>query len=66
MGCGGSKLIQPPPGGWGQSAALRKLLIGGGDGESSPQPSLELKTVAGSDYFGLSKPYQAFAGLIGP
>lgn len=49
MGCGGSKLIQPPPGGWGQSAALRKLLIGGGDGESSPQPSLELKTVAGSD-----------------
>ena len=48
MGCGGSQpLPVPPPHGWGQSAELKALLVGGGDGNTSPPPSLQL-----SDNFG--------------
>lgn len=41
MGCGSSKTVVPP-GGYGQSAELRRLLVGSGDGDSSPSPALNL------------------------
>jgi uncharacterized protein len=48
MGCTGSKPLPPPPHGWGQSAELKALLVGGGDGNTSPAPSLKLSDMKGN------------------
>ena len=44
MGCGGSQpLPVPPPHGWGQSAELKALLVGGGDGNAHVVRDRELQ-----------------------
>lgn len=47
MGCGSSKPRPiPPEQGWGQSLELKSILVGGGDGSTSPPPSLSVAEFA--------------------